>query len=119
MLGIENIKLVTVAIGAVSTGLGALIHNGVGFEDIPAVQAAAFALYDLKDCEYSQVKSEILDIDSTEQGVIAQLFADNFNIEAESKEEMIEKGCSFLMMSLPFLISVINQFKPKAPVVAG
>jgi hypothetical protein len=115
-VGIENIKIVTVSVGTLSTAIAALIDKGPGLDDLPAVQSAAFALFALKDCQFGEIKAEIMDVDALEQGVLAKLFADNFNIVADTTEEIIEKGVAFIMMSVPFLISIISQIKPKPAV---
>lgn len=113
-VGIDNIKLITVAVGTLGTAIAALIDKGPGIDDLPAVQDAAFGLFNLKDCHFGELKAEILDLDSVEQSELSKLFVVQFNIPAHlSVEVIIEKGVAFILMSVPFIISIISQFAKK------
>lgn len=109
MIGIENIKLAINAVGSLSAAISALLNGGIGLDDLPAVQAAAADLFNLKDCDFSKLQDELKDLDASEQLEIGQLFALKFDLKDDSLESKIEKGVSVLLMAIPFLLSLLKK----------
>ncbi|MEY2703350.1 MAG: hypothetical protein RLY43_1989 [Bacteroidota bacterium] len=113
MIGIDNIKLMVNAVALLGSGISALVDKGVGMEDLPPVQEAAVALFGLKDCNFDELGAECQGLDAVEQGELAALFAEKFNIIADSTEQLIEKGIGIILILLPFIMPlVVKSVKP-------
>jgi hypothetical protein len=107
MIGIDNIKLMVNGVATLSTAISALVDKGVGLEDLPAVQEAAIALFAIKDCKFEELSAECADLDATEQTELSALFAEKFNITADSTELLIEKGIGIIFILLPILMPLV------------
>jgi hypothetical protein len=118
-IGIENIEIMICGVASLTTAVAALIDNGPGVDDIPAVQTAAIDLFKVKDCKFDQIKPEIDNMDTVEQERVAKLFEEKFDIKADSVEKTIEEGVAMLLTVLPFVMMVISKvLAKKVPVAA-
>jgi hypothetical protein len=112
--GIVNLSLAIVAAGCLITATAALVHNGPGIDDLPAVKEGAEALFALRDFKAAELMSEISDVDSAEAKALAELFKTHFDIQADTVEETIEKGVTILLQVLPFILEVFARTKKLA-----
>jgi hypothetical protein len=108
-IGIENIIIAVHAVASLSTGVAALADKGIGADDLPEVQEAGVALFNLKDCKFDQLSSEISDLDTEEQLTLATLFQEKFDLPNDKTEVLVENGIKFLLMAVSFLMPLLQK----------
>jgi len=109
MVGIENLKMAIVGAAKGSSAIFEIMEDGsVGLSDLGSLPDIFTALRQLAGVEWSAIDDELKDIDDAEKDELAAIFEENFDIEADDREALIEQGFALVLMAAQAIMAFMT-----------
>lgn len=97
-LGIENVKLLTVAVSSLGESLEKIFSDGkVDWTDTAHLGSLFAPLMSMSNIDLKAIFPEMKDLDSQEMDELNILFKDNFDIQDDDLEANLEKGMDYVV----------------------
>jgi len=110
-IGIDNLKIMFKSIARLSSITANGLSDGIGASDVMSLIDVLKIANELKEADFSAMPQEFFDLDEEERNEIFELFKEEFDLENDFIEDVIEQILEGLAQLIPAIFAIAKRFK--------